>query len=108
MPSNGARPRERGVSLASMTSAAPNPVPRSTVTSASASDVSSTASAGQPPSVMLKQSSWASREQIHTNGDGEPKAFVRNKSLWERTARTGNKYHRKFKKVQAQKTREIR
>ena len=93
LPSNGARPRER-VSLASMTtstSAAPNPVPRSTVT-ASASDVSSTAATGQPPSVMLKQSSWASREQIHTNGDGEPKAFVRNKSLWERTARTGTYY----------------
>ena len=84
LPTNGARPRERvslPMNMASTTSA-PNPVPRMSVTS-STSDVSSSSS------VILKQSSWASREHIHTsNGKSEPKAFSQNKSMWERRTTT--------------------
>lgn len=76
-PENGgARPRER-VSLTSP----PNPVPRTAVTSSSVSELS-----GKP--VMLRQSSWASREQIN-NGNPEAKSFSANKSIWERRSSGG-------------------
>lgn len=73
--SNGARPRER-VSLAALSSPPPDPAPRPSVGSTSASDIS------KP--VMLKQSSWSSREQVNADS----KSFSSSRNIWEK--RSGN------------------
>lgn len=64
--SGGARPRKF--------SSPPDPAPRSSVT-----DTSNNA-----PPIMLRQSSWASREHVNASGQGETKVgFSKNKTLWE-------------------------
>jgi len=66
----GARPRKF--------SSPPDPAPRSSM-----ADVST---ANNAPPVMLRQSSWASREHVNASGQGDAKAggFNKNKSIWEK------------------------
>ncbi len=67
LPSNGARPR---VSLNSI----PDPKPRPSVVGPATST----------PSVVLRQSSWSSREQVNHDSNGVGGNFSSSKSLWEK------------------------